>query len=302
MVVGTSQGTRRTVTTIAVLGAQGMLGQDVLKVLENYQPTAFSRQKLDITDHTAVAAALRGFDVVVNCAAYTRVDDAENSPDLAHAVNAQGPRYVARALAQTKGKLIHMSTDYVFDGSATSSYDEESATNPVSVYGTSKQQGEIAVLEENEQNSAIVRTSWLYGEHGSSFPRTILTAGLTRETLDVVGDQHGQPTWTIDVAHQIKELIDAGIPGGIFHATNSGKTTWFDFAQTLFRLAGWDESRILRTTSASFMRPASRPAFSVLGHSAWETHNLASPRQWEEALNEAWESFLHSIATPGAPS
>jgi len=302
MVVGTTQGTGRTVTTIAVLGAQGMLGQDVLKVLGNYQPTGLSRQKLDITDRTAVAEALRGFDVVINCAAYTRVDDAEHSPGLAHAVNAEGPRNIAQALAQTKGKLIHMSTDYVFDGSATSPYDEESATNPVSVYGASKQQGEIAVLEENEENSAIVRTSWLYGEHGSSFPRTILTAGLTREKLDVVGDQHGQPTWTVDVAHQIKELIDAGTPAGVFHATNSGKTTWFDFAQTLFRLAGWDESRIHRTTSTSFDRPAARPAFSVLGHGSWETHNLASPRQWEEALNDAWESFLHSIATPGGSS
>ena len=300
MVVGTTQGTRRTVTTIAVLGAQGMLGQDVLKVLENYQPTAFSRQKLDITDHTAVAEALRGFDVVINCAAYTRVDDAENSPNLAHAVNAEGPRYIARALARTKGKLIHMSTDYVFDGSADNPYTEDYKQNPVTVYGTSKHRGEIAVIEENSENSAIVRTSWLYGRHGSSFPRTILTAGLTRETLDVVDDQHGQPTWTVDVAHQIKDLIESGTPAGIFHATNSGQTTWFDFARNLFRLAGWDENRVLRTTSSSFGRPAPRPAYSVLGHGSWERHNLTAPRQWEEALNEAWETFLHSIATQGA--
>ena len=299
MVVGATEGTRRAVTTLAVLGAQGMLAQDVLKVLKIYEPTPFSRSELDVTNYVAVAETLGKFDVVVNCAAYTRVDDAESSPELAFAVNSEGPRNIARTLAKSNTKLIHISTDYVFDGKATVPYPEDHATNPVSVYGASKQQGEIAVMEENGAHSAIVRTSWLYGENGSSFPRTILRAGLTRETLDVVDDQHGQPTWTMDVAHHIRDLIDAGIPQGLFHATNSGQTTWFDLAQTLFRKAGWDDNRIRRANSADFARPAARPAFSVLGHDSWSQSSLPSPRPWDHALDEAWNSFLSPLVAQG---
>lgn len=299
MVVGAPQETRRAVTSLAVLGAQGMLGQDVLKVLEDYGPTSFSRSELDITDRAAVTEALRGFDVVINCAAYTQVDKAESSPELAYAVNADGPRYIAQTLAGTNAKLIHISTDYVFDGTANDPYPEDYATSPISVYGASKQQGEIAIMEENEGNSAIVRTSWLYGADGASFPKTILTAGLTRETLDVVDDQYGQPTWTLDVAHHIRKLIDAEVPSGIFHATSAGQTTWFDFAQALFRLAGWDENRVQRADSSGFQRPAARPSYSVLSHDNWAKHNIPSLRPWEEALDEAWENFLHSIASAG---
>ena len=299
MVVGATEGTRRAVTTLAVLGAQGMLAQDVLKVLKRYEPTPFSRSELDITNHVAVAETLGKFDVVINCAAYTRVDDAESSPELAYAINSEGPRNIARALAKSHAKLIHISTDYVFDGTATAPYPEGHATKPVSVYGASKQHGEIAVMEENGAHSAIVRTSWLYGEHGSSFPKTILSAGLTRETLDVVDDQHGQPTWTMDVAHHIRDLMEAGIPEGFFHATNSGQTTWFNLAQMLFRKAGWDENRIRRANSADFTRPATRPAFSVLGHDSWRRHSLPSPRPWEDAIDEAWKSFLSRLVSQG---
>ena len=298
MVVGTTQGTFSAVTKIAVLGASGMLGRDVVSVLDGYETFGFSRSDLDITNKSGVAESLGNFDVVVNCAAYTQVDDAESSPESAFAINSQGPRNIARALAGTKCKLVHISTDYVFDGQAITPYSENHPTSPLSVYGASKQQGEIAIMEENPENSAIVRTSWLYGEHGSNFPKSILTAGLTRETINVVDDQHGQPTWTLDVAHQIKLLIDSGIPSGIFHATNSGQTTWFDFARELFRLAGWDEDRVTRATSQDFPRPARRPEFSVLDHGGWRRHNLASLRSWEEALTEAWAAFLHLSAIP----
>jgi dTDP-4-dehydrorhamnose reductase len=286
------------VTKIAVLGASGMLGRDVLSVLDGHETHGFLRSDFDITNESAVPESLGNFDVVINCAAYTQVDDAESSPERAFAVNSQGPRNIARALAGTQSKFIHISTDYVFDGTASAPYEENHPTNPVSVYGASKQQGEIAIMEENPQNSSIVRTSWLYGEHGSSFPKSILTAGLTRETIDVVDDQQGQPTWTLDVAQQIKLLIDAGIPSGIFHATNSGQTTWFELAQSLFRLAGWDVDRVKRATSNDFPRAAARPAFSVLSHSGWQRRNLASPRPWEVALDDAWSAFLSSIANP----
>ena len=285
-------------TKIAVLGANGMLGRDILKVLDGHETKGFARSDLDITNESAVTESLGNFDVVINCAAYTHVDDAESSPERAFAVNSQGPRNIARVLAGTKSKLVHISTDYVFDGAASTPYTENHPTSPVSVYGASKQQGEIGIMEENPQHSSIVRTSWLYGEHGTNFPKSILTAGLTRETINVVDDQHGQPTWTLDVAHQIELLIHAGIPSGIFHATNSGQTTWFDLARTLFRLAGWDEDRVTRATSHDFPRPARRPAFSVLDHSGWRRHKLASLRPWEEALTEAWAAFLHLSTIP----
>ena len=300
-VVGTAQGARLTVTRIAVLGAGGMLGRDITRVLSDWEPVALTRTDVDITDATAVSRGLEGFDVVINCAAYTLVDDAEAHPEIAHAVNAEGPRHIARALRQTNSKLIHISTDYVFDGQATSPYSEDSKTRPLSVYGESKQRGESAVLEENTVNTAIVRTSWLYGEHGSSFPRTILSAGLTHETLDVVDDQAGQPTWTIDVARHIRELVVAGIPSGVFHATNAGTTTWFDFARHLFRLAGWDENRVRRASSSDYIRPAARPSYSVLGHERWVTENLKTPRDWKDALAEAWVDFLGSVVTTDAP-
>lgn len=289
-------------TRIAVLGASGMLGQDVVSVLDGEETRGFSRTDVDITNESAVVEALGGFDVVINCAAYTKVDAAESSPEPAFAANSLGSRIVAKAVSETKSKLIHISTDFVFDGTANTPYPENHPTNPVSIYGVSKQQGEIAIMEENPQNSLIVRTSWLYGEHGSNFPKSILSAGLTRETIDVVDDQQGQPTWTLDVAHQIKLLIDAGIPSGIFHATNSGQTTWFDLAQALFRLAGWEEGRINRVSSDDFGRDARRPAFSVLDHTGWHVHGLAPPRPWEEALDDAWNAFLYSIANPEGSS
>ena len=285
-------------TKIAILGAGGMLGRDVATVLSGFTPSSFTRAEVDITDEVSVASALSGFDVVINCAAYTQVDQAETEREKAHLVNAVCPRTIARVAARTGTKLIHMSTDYVFDGTAHVPYPEDAPTNPLSVYGTSKRDGELAVWEEHPEGATIVRTSWLYGEHGSSFPTTILQAGLTRETLDVVDDQQGQPTWTLDVARQLHALIDAGIPSGIFHATSSGATSWFDFAQSLFRRAGWDESRIRRASSSDFPRPATRPSFSVLSHDKWVSHGMIGLRKWDAALDEAWESFLCSLAVP----
>ena len=285
-------------TKIAILGGGGMLGRDVATVLKGFTTSAFTRAEVDITDEVSVADALRGFDVVINCAAYTQVDQAETEREKAHLVNAVGPRTLARVAARTGTKLIHMSTDYVFDGAARVPYPEDSPTNPLSVYGTSKRDGELAVWEEYPEGATIVRTSWLYGEYGSSFPTTILQAGLARETLDVVDDQQGQPTWTLDVARQLHTLIDAGIPSGIFHATNSGMTTWFDFAQSLFRRAGWDESRIQRASSSDFPRPAPRPSFSVLSHDNWVSHGMIGLRRWDTALDEAWDRFLCSLTVP----
>ena len=148
--------------------------------------------------------------------------------------------------AKTHGaRLIQISTDYVFDGSASEPYQENAATHPISAYGRTKEAGERAVLEEYPEGSIIVRTSWLYGEQGSSFPKSILAAAQDNDFLRVVSDQIGQPTWTVDVAVMIRSLINKGIASGIYHATNEGQTTWFGFATKLFELAGWDPARLV---------------------------------------------------------
>lgn len=281
-------------TRVLVLGSGGMLGRDLLAILENFDTVGINRQQLDIRNFESVAQATVGFDVVINSAAYTRVDDAESDSDSAFAVNSVGARNVAKATANSGAHLIHLSTDYVFNGLARAPYLENGATNPVSVYGRSKRDGEIAVSEENRR-STIVRTSWLYGEHGQSFPRTIARLGHENEVIDVVNDQFGQPTYTIDVARMIRSLISEGLPEGIFHATNSGKASWWDFARSLFARAGWDVLRIHPTSSDMMLRPAPRPPWSVLGHDNWTSIGIDFPRHWENALDEAWDSFLKPL-------
>ncbi len=290
------------VSRILVVGAGGMLGHDLISGLDGHDVTGLTRSELDITDEAATMVALEGFDVVINAAAFTAVDDAQENEDLAFAINADGARNLAKACRKAGAILVQVSTDYVFDGESRTPYPEDAAPNPRSVYGASKWAGEQAVLEEHPEGSLIVRTSWLYGTHGNSFPRTILRAGLHRETLDVVDDQRGQPTWTMDVAAIIKNLINQGITSGIFHATNSGSTTWHGFATKLFELAGWDPARLRTSSTEAFPRPAPRPAWSVLGHKNWAEHGIPSPRIWEVALEEAWGAGLSDFALPGAQS
>ena len=184
------------VSRVLVVGAGGMLGHDLISGLDGHDVTGLTRSDLDITDEAATMAALEGFDVVINAAAFTAVDDAQENEDLAFAINADGARNLAKACRKAGAILVQVSTDYVFDGESRTPYPEDAAPDPRSVYGASKWAGEQAVLEEHPEGSLIVRTSWLYGTHGNSFPRTILRAGLHRETLDVVDDQVGQPTWT----------------------------------------------------------------------------------------------------------
>ena len=300
--VGTPEGSQRHVTRTLVVGSSGMLGRDLLGVLGEASAVGLSRKDLDITDASAAITACEGFDVVVNCAAYTAVDEAESHKESAFAVNHTGARNLARAAHQSGVTLIQISTDYVFDGTSTTPYRVDAPTNPLSVYGASKLAGEHAVFEENPDSSIIVRTSWLYGQHGTSFPRSILTAGRDREYLEVVDDQVGQPTWTRDVANMLEQLIGAKVHSGIFHATNEGRASWFEFAQKLFDLAGWDPGRVRPTKTALFPRPAPRPAWSVLDHSEWKDHGLQSPRSWDVALNDAWQSGLSAFASPESKS
>ena len=279
-------------TRYLITGAAGMLGRDLQAALAGRDVTAFDRTELDITDRAAVLAQVVGYDVIINAAAYTQVDDAETNEDAAYAINATGPHNLALAASATGAKLVQISTDYVFDGSATAPYAEDTEIDPISAYGRTKAAGEAFVLQEHPAGSYIVRTAWLYGQHGPNFPKTMLKLAAARDTLSVVDDQVGQPTWTADLAAQIVALLDSDAPAGIYHGTSSGVTSWFGFARAVFATAGLDPERVTPTDSSQFVRPAPRPSYSVLGHDAWAAAGLSPIRDWREALAAAAEQGI----------
>ncbi|MGW6704870.1 dTDP-4-dehydrorhamnose reductase [Streptomyces sp. NPDC054956] len=276
-----------------VTGAAGMLGQDVLAVLKDagIEAAGLGRADLDITDPASVRAAVEGAAVVVNCAAWTDVDGAESAEEAATAVNGTGVRVLAEACAAAGARLLHVSTDYVLPGDATEPYAEDAATGPVNAYGRSKLVGEQAVAELLPQDGYVVRTAWLYGEHGPNFVATMLKLAAQRDTLDVVDDQHGQPTWSYALARRLVELglaaLDGRAPGGVYHGTASGRTTWFGLARETYRLSGLDPERIRPTDSTAFVRPAVRPSFSVLRHDRWSAAGLEPLADWRVQLAEA---------------
>ena len=276
-----------------VTGAGGMLGRDLVSVLSaaGHDVTAARRADLDITDATAVKAAVAGHDVVVNAAAWTDVDGAEADEAAATAVNGTGTRHVAAACAATGARLLHVSTDYVFPGDATAPYPEDAPTDPVNGYGRSKLAGEVAVRDLLPDTGYIVRTAWLYGAHGPNFVATMLRLAQSRDIVDVVDDQRGQPTWSFALAEQLVRLGLAAVDGtaraGAYHGTASGETTWFGLARAVFEEAGLDPERVRPTTSDKFVRPARRPAFSVLGHDRWAAAGLAPLPHWRTMLTSA---------------
>lgn len=282
-------------TRYLIAGAAGMLGRDLQDALAGREVTAVDRTELDITDLAAVRGAVTGHDVIINAAAYTAVDKAEENEAAAYLVNAIGARNLAIGAAAVSAKLVQISTDYVFDGTGTSPYPEDTLIDPVNAYGRTKAAGEVFVLTEHPGGSYIVRTAWLYGAHGPNFGRTMLTLAAGRDTVSVVADQFGQPTWTADLAAQIVAMLDADAPAGIYHGTNAGATNWFGFAQAVFHSAGLDPERVLPTDSTQFVRPAARPAYSVLGHDAWAAAGLAPMRPWADALADAAQ---HGAFTP----
>jgi dTDP-4-dehydrorhamnose reductase len=275
------------VTRWLVTGAAGMLGHDLVNELGDRTVTAADRERLDVTDVAATVDLVRGHDVVVNCAAWTAVDDAETQEGEAFAVNAVGAANLARACARHGARLLHVSTDYVFSGDAREPYPEDTPLAPRSAYGRTKAAGEWAVRAELPDRHWILRTAWLYGEAGPSFVRTMATLERSRDTVDVVDDQYGQPTWSRDLARRIVEVVDDAARPGTYHATSSGYTSWHGLAQNVFTQLGADPRRVLATTSANFVRPAPRPAWSVLGHAGWARAGMTPLRPWQDALAEA---------------
>jgi dTDP-4-dehydrorhamnose reductase len=256
--------------------------------------TGLTRQDCDITDEGAVRAALRGGqpDVVVNCAAWTAVDEAEAHEDEALGVNGRGAEHVVAACAAGRIRLVHMSTDYVFGGEARRPYAERDAVAPRTAYGRTRLAGEQAVLKLLPQDGYVVRTAWLYGAHGPNFVRTMIRLERERPAVDVVADQRGQPTWTADVAGQVIELARSQAAPGVYHATSSGEATWLDLAREVFRLLGADPDRVRATTTSTFPRPAPRPGYSVLGHDAWAGAGIEPIGDWRLALRRAFPALV----------
>ncbi len=276
--------------TWLVLGSHGQLGSDLQDVLGDVDVVALDLPDVDITDANSVRAALAdsGADVVVNAAAYTAVDAAETDEATATRVNGTAPGILADVVSSVpRVRLVQVSTDYVFPGDATQPYPEDALTGPRSAYGRSKLLGERLVTERLPDRSYIVRTAWLYGENGTNFVKTMLRLAGERDSVAVVDDQIGQPTWSRDLAAQIRAMVEADAPPGVYHGTNAGQTSWFGFTRAIYEEAGLDPERVQPTTTDAFPRPAPRPGYSVLGHDRWTEVGLVPMRDWRDALTDA---------------
>jgi len=278
---------------VLVTGAGGMLGQDVVTVFRErgHEVTAATRADLDVLDTAVLARVVPGHDVVINCAAYTAVDAAETDHEAAADLNAVAPGYIGAACSKAGARLVQVSTDYVFAGDASEPYPEDAPVAPKSVYGRTKAQGE-GTARRACRDTLVVRTAWLYGAGGPCFPKTILKLALERGTVSVVDDQVGQPTWTVDVARVIADLLEVGAPAGTYHATSSGSTSWYGFTREVVGSAGLHRDVVSATTSAAFVRPAPRPAWSVLGHRTLEAAGVRPIAPWSARWHAASRSVL----------
>ena len=276
-----------------ITGARGQLGTDVLRVLAE-RPDAevrgYGSKELDITDRVAISRAVSEFrpDVIVNTGAYTAVDAAETDEDRAYAINATGPALLAAEAARTGAKLLQLSTDYVFDGTATEPYPVDAPTNPQSAYGRTKLAGEQAVRELAPEHGYVIRTAWVYGAGGKNFVKTMARLEANRETLTVVGDQIGSPTWTYDLAGRLVDLARSDQPAGVYHLSGGGRTSWHGLAQAVFAELGQDPARVQAITTAEYPTPAKRPAFSVLSDAEWLATGLPPMMDWQDALVAAF--------------
>jgi dTDP-4-dehydrorhamnose reductase len=291
-----------------VTGAGGALGTDLVRLLraDGEPVTALTRAELDITDAAAVDAAVAAWTagadddraVLLNAAAYTAVDLAETDPDAAraaHDVNTVAPGLLAAACARHGARIVHVSTDYVFDGAGPArtgpdgdraGYEPDDPTGPAGVYGRTKEAGEQRVREAAAAHH-VVRTAWVYGGTGANFVRTMARLAGERDTLDVVDDQHGSPTWSRDLAAGLIALGRSDAAPGTLHATGGGVTTWCGLARAVFEELGADPQRVHGCTTAQFPRPAPRPAWSVLSPASWTAAGLPALRPWREALSAA---------------
>lgn len=277
-----------------VTGAAGMLGSAAVGLLRERgeEVSALARNELDVTSAVAVESAVIGHDIVLNCAAWTAVDEAEEREGQAFEINALGAANLARSASGAGARLVHVSTDYVFNGQARSPYGTSASMHPLSAYGRTKLAGEWAVRAELPRSHYVVRTAWLYGAGGRCFPKVIAHVAAAQGSVSVVDDQFGQPTWVEDVADLVHRLVEADAPPGTYNATSSGQATWYEFAQAICESAGLGGDVVVPTSSGQLVRPAPRPAYSVLDHGDLKGVGLAPIPHWRARWKEAASSVL----------
>ncbi len=272
--------------TLLVVGYTGMLGSDLYSMSQNkYNVIGLSSKDLDITNFEDVKNKINEIkpDIVVNCAAYTNVDGCEENINLAFEVNGVGVRNLAIASSNVNAKFVHISTDYVFDGETEKDLLEYDLVNPLSIYGKSKLMGE-EMVKQFSNKFFILRVQWLYGKNGNNFVKTMLKLGNERDSLMVVDDQIGSPTYTKDVCKTILEVVETE-KYGIYHVSNNAKVSWYDFAKKIFELANV-EIEVKPCTTAEFPRPAHRPKYSVMNNLMLELNGFEKLRNYEDALIE----------------
>jgi dTDP-4-dehydrorhamnose reductase len=278
--------------TWLITGGNGQLGTAISEeLLRRGVPfKAWSSNELDVSKDSKVFSTIEKLSprVIVNCAAWTDVDAAEANEQLASKVNSHGAGNVAIASRHIGAKLLHISTDYVFSGDSTKPWKELDEMNPRSAYGRTKADGERRVLIDYPENTSIIRTAWLYSPWGKNFVKTMVKLALFEsEEVRVVNNQLGQPTSATDLAKQIIDLGTSSSPIGIFHGTNSGKTSWYELAQIIFEKVGADAGRVIPISSHKLNRAAARPDYSVLDHENWSKTSVAPLQNWKSALNES---------------
>jgi dTDP-4-dehydrorhamnose reductase len=283
-----------------ILGGEGQLGRAMsLKLqMDHVEFISLGHSQFDVTSQGDVEKWFKreSPDVVVNAAAWTNVDSAESNEENALLINSYGPKLLAEACYKSGSRLVQISTDYVFSGTSVLPWTETEDTSPISGYGRTKAAGELQVLEIYPGGSFIVRTAWLYSPWGKNFVKTMLRIALNESrNIEVVNDQIGQPTSAFDLSMQIQALINSDLTPGIYHGTNSGQASWFDFAREIFELIGEDQERVIGVNSEAVSRLAKRPSYSVLGHDQWVSGGIRPMRNWREALKDALPKILHTI-------
>lgn len=273
---------------ILITGCNGQLGNEIQLLQAQYAQHTWLNtdvNELDITDKAAIERFVEAneIDGIVNCAAYTAVDKAESDPQLARKLNADAPAFLAEAVAKRGGWMVQVSTDYVFNGTKHTPYVETDEPCPNSIYGQTKLEGEQAVSKLCP-NAMIIRTAWLYSEFGNNFVKTMIRLGREREQLGVIFDQVGTPTYAHDLATAIMTAIDKGIKPGVYHFSNEGVTSWYDFTKSIHRLAGINTCQVSPLHTAEYPTPACRPAYSVLDKTKIKAAYGIEIPHWEESL------------------
>jgi dTDP-4-dehydrorhamnose reductase len=290
--------------TWLITGGSGQLGSAISQelVARRIVFNAWGSQDLDVTRSAEVHNLISHLSpiVIVNCASWTDVDAAETNEALASKVNRDGAECIALAAKNCGAKLIHVSTDYVFSGESETPWQVADEIHPQSAYGRTKADGEDRILKTYRENSTIVRTAWLYSLWGKNFAKTMTHLALNGDgEARVVNDQMGQPTSATDLAKQLVELSLSSSPAGIYHGTNSGQATWFEFAREIFKLSGADVNRVIPVSSSEYLRPAKRPSYSVLSHDSWAKTDIKPMRDWQIALTEAMPAIISVVKAQG---